>query len=215
MQPQTEWPASKVELWPIERLHPYPKNSRTHPTAQIKLLASLMQRHGVDQPIVVDSDGVILKGHARRLAAMEAGFTEFPTVVHTGLSETEKTALRIEDNQVAVLSGWDDEVLRAEIADLKFDDYDLKLLGFDDGQIFAFSMDRQKGENDPDAEWAGMPEFAQANLGAFRSIIVHFTNQAGMKKFAKLLKVEIPPKAKFVWYPRQPRQNEKENKYES
>ena len=55
----------------------------------------------------MDEDGIILKGHGRRLAAMTAGFKSFPVVVHDKLSETDKKALRIADNQVAVLAGWD------------------------------------------------------------------------------------------------------------
>src|SRR5262245_29803332 len=106
-QTKTEWPARAVETWKLDQIKPYDRNARQHPEVQIELLAKLMTKHGVDQPIVVDEDGVILKGHGRRLAAIKAGFNEFPVVVHKGLCDTEKRGLRIADNKVTLLGDWD------------------------------------------------------------------------------------------------------------
>jgi hypothetical protein len=127
------------KMWPLSKIKPYPNNPRTHPPAQIKLLAELLQRYGADQPIVVDEDGVILKGHGRMMAAAEAGIKSFPVVQRTGLSATDKTAMRISDNQVALLSGWDTELIRYEMRSLKAEDYDLALLGFGDAQLVQFT----------------------------------------------------------------------------
>lgn len=131
-------PAMKPEWWRIEKIKPYPSNPRTHPPAQITLLAALLKRRGIDQPIVVDEDGVILKGHGRRLAAIEAGLTSFPVVQHRGMPESERQAMRIEDNQVALLSGWDATLIQSEIGDLKLAGYPLELLGFGDAQLVSF-----------------------------------------------------------------------------
>lgn len=125
-----DWPAMKAETWPLDRIKPYDKNPRTHPDEQIETLARLMKEYGVDQPIVVDEDGIIIKGHGRLLAAQRAGFKEFPVVKHIGLSDQEKRALRIVDNQVALLSGWDEEFLRFEVNDLIKRKFDVQLLGF-------------------------------------------------------------------------------------
>lgn len=133
------WPASAVETWPLERIKPYDRNARQHPQAQIELLASLMGRFGVDQPIVVDEEGVILKGHGRRLAAMRAGFNEFPVVVHRGLSDDDKRGLRIADNKVGLLSGWDESLLRLEIDDLKLRGFDIDFLGFEDKELMLLN----------------------------------------------------------------------------
>lgn len=129
------WPAVKPEVWKLSRIKPYEKNARTHPPEQIALLASLMKKRGVDQPIVVDEAGVILKGHGRLQAAQVAGFTEFPVAVHRGLSEQDKRAMRIEDNQLALLSGWDEQLLKLEIGDLRTEGYDLGDLGFDGSDL--------------------------------------------------------------------------------
>lgn len=132
-------PAMHPEMRPLHKISPYPMNPRTHPPAQIDLLAKLLQKRGADQPIVVDEDGVILKGHGRRLAALAAGMEEFPVVVRRGLSEVEKSALRIEDNAVSLLSGWDQELIRAEVGVLKAEGYELSLLGFGEAQLVQFT----------------------------------------------------------------------------
>lgn len=150
--PTKKW--DDAEVWPLARTKPYDKNTRTHPPEQVKLLARLLLKFGPDQPIVVSGDapdfGVILKGHGRRLAAMEAQLPEFPVFVRRGLSDDEKRELRIADNQSALLSGWDDVLMREEIGLLKAAEMDLSLLGFSDTQLTKF-MDSTPGRTEPDA----------------------------------------------------------------
>lgn len=126
------------KMWPLAKIKPYPNNPRTHPQEQIELLAELLRKFGPDQPIVVDEAGVILKGHGRRLAAEAAGLKQFPVVQRGGLSDADKAALRIADNQVALLSGWDTSLLRIDVNDLKMAGYEIDLLGFSDKQIASY-----------------------------------------------------------------------------
>lgn len=143
-------PASHPETWPIGRIQPYPNNARTHPKAQIDLLAKLLKQQGVDQPIVVDEDGVILKGHGRRLAAIAAGFEVFPVVVRWGLTDAEKTAMRLQDNQVALLSGWDHQLIHHELVVLQRAGFDMPLLGFGKQQLTAWGAAPIDTSKDPD-----------------------------------------------------------------
>jgi DNA modification methylase len=142
-------PADQVETRTLAAIVPYPQNARTHSDEQIELLANLMLRYGVDQPIVVDEAGVILKGHGRRLAAIKAGFETFPVVVQRGLSDDAKRALRIADNQVALLAGWDLQLMQLELGELKLHGFDLPLLGFGDAELASF-IDANPGLTDPD-----------------------------------------------------------------
>ena len=130
----------QAKLWKIDKIIPYPNNARSHPASQVTLLASLFKAHGVDQPIVVDEAGMILKGHGRRLAAIEAEFAHFPVVQRFGLSEAEKIAIRLQDNQVALLSTWHPELIKAEITSLKATGFDLELLGFPVTQMEGFGI---------------------------------------------------------------------------
>ncbi|MCV5918272.1 ParB N-terminal domain-containing protein, partial [Escherichia coli] len=62
-----------VELRPLDWLKPYERNAKLHPPDQVRRLAATIRAHGWDQPIVVEPDGTIIKGHGRRLAAIELG----------------------------------------------------------------------------------------------------------------------------------------------
>jgi len=132
-------PAMRPEMRKLSMVHEYPNNPRTHPPAQLAMLAELIKKYGFDQPVVVDDEGVILKGHGRKMASMLAGLDEIPVIVHRGLSDADKMAMRLQDNAVALLSGWDKELVRGEIVQLQAMDFDVKLLGFGDTQLVQFT----------------------------------------------------------------------------
>src|SRR5690242_4209071 len=109
--PPTRWPVQDASRYkPLDWFIPYERNARTHPESQIELLASLLTKYGPDQDIVVDEDRIILKGHGRLLAAQQAGLSHFTFTQRMGLSEADKQSMRLADNQVALLSGWDKEL---------------------------------------------------------------------------------------------------------
>lgn len=150
--------------WPLDRIIPYERNPRTHPQQQIDLLAELIEKYGPDQPIVVDEKGVILKGHGRRLAALKINRKTFPVIQRSGLTEDDKVAMRIADNQVALLSGWDSELIRFEIDRLDHAGYDLKLLGFDNIQLVSFRANIPSNPEKAD-EAPPLPKKAVTRLG--------------------------------------------------
>lgn len=116
-------------MWPLERIKPYPKNAKKHPDVQVRALARQFREHGFDQPIVVDGEGVIIKGHGRLMAAKHGGFTEAPVIVRTDLTPAQVRLARIADNKLAE-TDWDMEALREELGELKDLDVDLDLSGF-------------------------------------------------------------------------------------
>jgi ParB family transcriptional regulator, chromosome partitioning protein len=134
------WPVRDARQYrPMSWFVPYDNNPRTHPPEEIALLAELLKKHGPDQPIVVDERREILKGHGRRLAAYAGGLEHFTFVQRKGLPEEEKTAMRIADNAVALLAGWDRALIYEQIASLKTAGYDVNLLGFGQTQLVQFS----------------------------------------------------------------------------
>jgi hypothetical protein len=50
-------------------------------------------------------------------------------------------------------------------------------------------------------DWTGMPTFTQPDNGPFRTIHVHFNDQAAVDAFAALLQRKLSDKTKFLWYP--------------
>jgi hypothetical protein len=125
------WPANQIERWPIDRLVPYARNARTHTDAQIAQIAASIREWGWTIPVLVAEDGTILAGHARALAALKFGITEIPVIVARGWSEAKRRAYVIADNKLTLNSGWDEELLRIELADLKLEEFPLELLGFE------------------------------------------------------------------------------------
>src|SRR5208337_4551631 len=125
----------QVERWPIERLIPRVNNPRTHSREQIANIAASIREWGWTNPVLVDGDDGILAGHARVLAARKLGMAEVPVIVLRHLSEAQRRALIIADNQLALNAGWDEDLLRIELALLHDEDYNLDLLGFDDVEL--------------------------------------------------------------------------------
>jgi hypothetical protein len=164
---EESWPASKTELWALERIIPYPGNPRQHSPEQVDLIARSMKDDGVTSPILVDEDGVIIYGHGRRLAAEKNAFAKYPVVVARGWSEEQKRAYRIKDNSYALLSTWSPEFLKIELNELSLAGYEMPLLGFDDVQLVSFisginPTDRQQRIGDL-SERFGIPPFSILN----------------------------------------------------
>lgn len=111
-------------------LKPYERNSRTHSRAQVEALSRSIREYGFTNPILLDEDGVIIAGHGRLQAAQALGMEQVPTITLTGLSEAQRRALVLADNRIALDAGWDVEMLRVELADLRSDGFDLSLTGF-------------------------------------------------------------------------------------
>jgi DNA modification methylase len=118
-------------------LIPDPRNARTHPKRQIDQLKASIQEFGFTNPILADPEGHIVAGHGRLQAARAMGLTEVPTIILSGLSETQKRALRIADNKIALNAGWDLEILQLELSELASLDVDIDptLTGFSTGEI--------------------------------------------------------------------------------
>ena len=144
-------PADKVERWPLERLVPYAKNSRTHSEEQVAQIAASIREWGWTTPILVDEAGSIIAGHGRLQAARRLQMTEVPVVVASGWSEAQKRAYVIADNKLALNAGWDNELLALELGELGDLGFDLDLVGFTDEEIAALMpVQGTDGLTDPD-----------------------------------------------------------------
>lgn len=112
-------------------LIPYVNNSRTHNEAQVQQVAASIKEFGFTNPILLDDDSGIIAGHGRLLAAQKLNLDKVPTITLKGLTEAQRKAYVIADNQLALNSGWDYEALRIEVDRIAELDFDISLLGFD------------------------------------------------------------------------------------
>lgn len=122
----------KYKVLPIKNLIPYINNSRTHSDEQVNQIASSIKEFGFTNPILIDEQGGIIAGHGRIMAAEKLSIAELPTITLEGLTESQKKAYIIADNQLALNAGWDMNTLKLELETLTELNFDLKLLGFED-----------------------------------------------------------------------------------
>ena len=151
----------QVERWPLDRLIPYARNARTHTDEQVAQIAASIAEFGWTNPVLVGSDGVLIAGHARLMAARKLAMTEVPVIVLDHLSESQRRALVLADNRLALSAAWDEDMLRVELAALREDDYNIDLLGFTDEEIESLLAEPESesaGQTDEDA----VPETAEA-----------------------------------------------------
>jgi hypothetical protein len=121
-------------------LKPYENNPRQHSESQLDRLVRSIQEFGFTNPILVDADSNVIAGHGRLMAAELMGLTTVPTIELKHLTTEQKRAYVIADNQLALNSTWDDDVLQAELEALGDAGYDLSLLGWGD-DIPTFTED--------------------------------------------------------------------------
>tara|TARA_R110002050_G_scaffold285409_1_gene435088 strand:+ start:41 stop:1231 length:1191 start_codon:yes stop_codon:yes gene_type:complete len=134
-----------------DQLIPYVNNSRTHDNNQVKQIASSIKEFGFTNPLLIDEDGGIIAGHGRLLAADLLGIDEVPTITLVGLTEAQRKAYVIADNQLALNAGWDLDTLKIELDRLTELDFDIDLLGFDDDFLSSFLDELSEGLTDEDA----------------------------------------------------------------
>lgn len=127
--------AKRIEFWPIEKLKPYEKNARTHSDTQLAQIAASIAEFGFTNPVLVDSESGIIAGHGRLEGAKRVGLKEIPVIVLDYLTEAQKRAYIIADNKLAENAGWDNDLLRSELLDLKLENFDLKMVGFSDDEL--------------------------------------------------------------------------------
>jgi len=127
--------AKQIELWPIDKLIPYGRNPRTHSDTQVGQIADSIQTFGFNNPILVDTQAGIIAGHGRLLAARKLQLCEVPVIVLDHLTESQKNAYILADNQLALNAGWDEELLQMELAVLQDEEFNLDLIGFETAEL--------------------------------------------------------------------------------
>lgn len=143
----------------------YKNNSRTHSENQIKRIETSILEFGFLNPVIIESNGVIVAGHARVTSAINLGMEEVPCLMAEHLTPQQVQAYVIADNRLAELSDWDADVLGVEMEALKMEDFDLTILGFDEEFKAAptANFDKYSGDAESAGNMArdfGMPPFS-------------------------------------------------------
>lgn len=128
----------QVENWNIEDVKPYENNPR-HNDEAVEYVANSIREFGFQQPLVVDSEGVLIVGHTRLKAARELGLESVPVVVASDLTDEQVRAYRLADNKVAEASSWDWNMLNEELENIDWLDLNMEQFGFETFSEFSGS----------------------------------------------------------------------------
>jgi DNA modification methylase len=135
----------------VDVLIPFAKNSRTHSDAQVAQIAASIREFGFTNPVLIDEANGIIAGHGRVMAARKLKMGDVPCIRLSYMSDAQKRAYVIADNKLALNAGWDEDMLKLELADLKALDFNLDLTGFSTAEIDALLADKgTEGLTDPD-----------------------------------------------------------------
>ena len=167
--------ARSIVMLPVSEVRPYEKNPRKNAEA-VKYVKASIEKFGFKQPIVIDSNRVIICGHTRLEAAKSIGMAEVPCIVADDLTDAQVKALRLADNKVAEFSEWEMNLLGEELGELaEISDIDMGDFGFDD------NLDNLAAEEENGTEEKGV------NLSETFQIIVECENEIEQQEiFEKL-----------------------------
>lgn len=124
-----------IEQIPTTDLIPYARNARTHSDEQVAQIAASIREFGFCNPVLIDAQNTIIAGHGRFLAAGRMKLETVPCRRLTHLTDAQRRAYVIADNRIALSSEWDAAMLANELSDLRADEFDLGLMGFDPDEL--------------------------------------------------------------------------------
>ena len=153
----------KYKSLPVGVLVPYDRNARTHSPEQVNQLMASISEFGFTNPILVDEKNRVIAGHGRLLAMQAMGATHVPCIVVDGLTDPQRRALVLADNQLASNAGWDIDMLAQELRDLRVDGFDIDLLGFDTAFVHEL-LDPATLPGNPD-DVPNVPEIPTSRIG--------------------------------------------------
>ncbi len=155
----------QIERWPLDRLIPSHVNPRTHTAEQVVQIAGSIREFGFVNPILTGPDGRIIAGEGRYRAALKLGLRKVPVIVLEHLSEIQRRALAIADNQLALNAGWDEQMLSEQLAALRDQDFSLDLLGFDDLELARQLANQDAARLTDEEETPAVPITSVTRLG--------------------------------------------------
>jgi len=151
-----------VECLAVTALKPSPRNARTHSAKQIQQIARSIREFGFTNPVLIDEARTILAGHGRVEAAKSLGMEKVPVVRIEHMSEAQKRAYVIADNQLALNAGWDEDLLALELKDLSALSFEVELTGFDMGEIDGLIGKLDLEGDSPDEDQVPEPQAGPA-----------------------------------------------------
>jgi len=147
----------QIEALATAALTPYARNARTHSPEQVRQIAASITEFGFTNPVLIDGEGGIIAGHGRVMAAQSLGLEQVPCLRLAHLTDAQKRAYILADNQLALNAGWDESLLSLELTELQGLDVDLGAIGFDAKDLERLlNFDSRQGPGEGDGKPGGI-----------------------------------------------------------
>lgn len=101
----------------IDSITPYEGSHKTD--ANINLLIESIKDFGVNQPITIDKNNVVVTGNGVYKAAKAAGLAKIPCIILDDLTDEEIKQYRIADDKTQEFATWNEKKLRKELSYLQ------------------------------------------------------------------------------------------------
>lgn len=130
----------KIEYLSPDELVTYENNAKIHTAEQVEQIKKSIEQFGMNDPIAVWKDNVIIEGHGRLIACKELGLEKVPVIRLDGLTDEQRRAYAIAHNKITENTGFDTEILGIELKEL-MDEIDFTELGFGDFELTMLTED--------------------------------------------------------------------------
>ena len=153
----------KIEQRKTDSLIPYARNARTHNESQVQQIAGSIAEFGFTNPVLIDGADGIIAGHGRVMAATLLKMEEVPCIRLGHLTEAQKQAYILADNKLALNAGWDDELLKIELVELRdIDPALMAITGFSDDELSELAgIEAPEGDEDAEPQTDRAEELAE------------------------------------------------------
>jgi len=183
-----EWHNEKRK---IKDLIPYVGNPRQITDKQAKDLKASLERFGIADPMIINTDNTIIGGHQRKkiLETLMGHDPDYEIDVRLpdrelSIDEVRELNIRLNKN----MGEWNFDILANE-----FEIDNLTVWGFE-----KWELGLPEADIEVDDIWRGMPEFEQKDLSPIKTIMIHFASMDDIAKFAELIEQNITPKTRSI-----------------
>lgn len=194
-------PPLRLEWLEPSQLEDNPQNWRRHPDRQLRALEDVLGEVGWAGALLFNEQtGRLIDGHARKKVAKDG---KVPVLIGSWSEEQEKKILATLD-PLAAMAEADKSALDALLREVQTGSEAVGDMLTDLAARAGAIPNRLPTDpaNDPNAEWEGMPEFEHEDLTAYRTINVHFKDEAAVRDFEDLVEQPLGERIKAIWYPR-------------
>lgn len=172
----------------LKELKPYKYNAKEHPKEQIEQIKNSILEFGNNDPIAVwGENNIIVEGHGRYTALQQLGYEEVECIRLDHLSDEERRAYTLAHNKLTMNTGWDMDVLAAELEQLQEIDFDLSLTGFDMDELGKLLEDEE--DEHKEDKYTSKIDVPQYEITGECPSLDELVNEEKTDKFIKAIKI--------------------------